>query len=1136
MPRIFDNINQQLLETLKHSLQNAKSADFCVGYFNLRGWQLISEEIEQFSGGENNCCRLLIGMQKLEKDQLYKALSLEKENRKIDQNEAQKIKKKVAQEFRRQLILGCPNNRDELYLQQLKKQLLNKKLVVKLYLRNPLHGKLYLIPQHQINLPMIAFLGSSNLTLSGLLKQGELNIDVLEHDATAKLQNWFNEMWSDKFCLDISQELITIIDESWAREDLIPPYYIYLKMAYHLSQEARDGLNQYQIPDEFKLFEFQELAVKIATNHVNKRGGVIVGDVVGLGKTLIGTAIARICEEDFGFSTLIICPKNLVLMWENYVAEYGLRGKVIPFSMVTKELGNIPARFRLVLIDESHNLRNKEGQRYAAIKQYIEESDSRCILLTATPYNKNYLDLSAQLRLFIPEDKDLGIKPDALIQYLSRQEKSFIQQFPQTQIRSIAAFEKSEYSEDWQQLMSHYMVRRTRSFIKQNYAKKDDLTGRIYLEFPDGSRSYFPLRIPKTIKFPVKNPQSDIYSRLYSEEVINIINNLKLPRYGLGNYQVEKKPKNLTEAEQKQLSNLSRAGRRLMGFCRTNLFKRLESSGFAFIQSLERHILRNYIYIYALKNNLEIPIGTQDLGFLDTLNNDEDTDSINSVTWEDDNSENDDKTSSLEANSLLKTEKEYQKQAAKVYEIYANKYPKRFKWLRSDLFTKNLFKDLRADAQNLINLLQDCGNWEEKQDQKLLALSELLKGQHCQDKVLIFTQFADTTHYLKKALENQGIANLESVTGNSNNPTELAARFSPKSNKKEAKIAPENELRILIATDVLSEGQNLQDCHIIVNYDLPWAIIRLIQRAGRVDRIGQNAPEILCYSFLPAEGVENLINLRGRLSDRLQQNAEVVGTDEVFFEDISPQLILDLYHEKSGILDEEDQQSVDFISEAWQIWQNAIASDPSLKTIIENLPNVSYSTRNHQGTDIDPQGVLMYLRTPEGTDALAWIDEKGQSVTQSQTRILRLAACARDASPIQKHPQHHELVALGSEFIQKQQKSLGGRLGNAKGARARTYQQLKNYLQWIETKTPILAQGNDWENLCQAVEEIYNYPLKQTAIARLNKQRGKNLSNEELAKIVITLRENNGLCIINPEDELREAQIICSLGLFTINN
>ncbi|MFM8220453.1 MAG: C-terminal helicase domain-containing protein, partial [Planctomycetaceae bacterium] len=144
-------------------------------------------------------------------------------------------------------------------------------------------------------------------------------------------------------------------------------------------------------------------------------------------------------------------------------------------------------------------------------------------------------------------------------------------------------------------------------------------------------------------------------------------------------------------------------------------------------------------------------------------------------------------------------------------------------------------------------------------------------------------------------------------TGDSPNPTEVVHRFSPVSNNKRAQIPPERELRILLATDVLSEGQNLQDCAVMVNYDLPWAIIRLIQRAGRIDRIGQQAETIQCYSFLPADGVEQIIRLRARVSQRLRENAEVVGTDEEFFDDEhADQPLLNLYHERAGILDGEE--------------------------------------------------------------------------------------------------------------------------------------------------------------------------------------------------------------------------------------
>ena len=167
------------------------------------------------------------------------------------------------------------------------------------------------------------------------------------------------------------------------------------------------------------------------------------------------------------------------------------------------------------------------------------------------------------------------------------------------------------------------------------------------------------------------------------------------------------------------------------------------------------------------------------------------------------------------------------------------------------------------------------------------------------------------------------------------------------SNEKREQIARTDELRVLIATDVLSEGQNLQDCAIVVNYDLPWAIIRLIQRAGRVDRIGQMADTVLCYMFWPAEGVERIIRLRERLRQRLRENEEVVGADEAFFEATNDSQLLDLYHENAGALDD-DEGEIDLVSYAYQIWKNAIDADPSLSRTIPGLPAVNHATKATQ--------------------------------------------------------------------------------------------------------------------------------------------------------------------------------------------
>jgi superfamily II DNA or RNA helicase len=1112
MPTIYDNIENYLTEGLEKFLKDAKRTDLCVGYFNLRGWNAIENTIDTLTGeeipeGEEQkfrVCRLLIGMHNNPHEIIREQYSIE-ENKEIDNKKAAALKKRLALEFKEQLTIGTPTDKDETVLRKLCQQLKNGRVAVKLYLRNKLHAKLYISYPNNNLTPKAALLGSSNLTFSGLSHQGELNIDVLEQDAASKLVNWFEERWNDSKSYDITKDLIEVIETSWATEKPILPYYIYLKIAYHLSQEARAGINEYKLPRVFdnKLLDFQQKAVLVATHHLQKRGGVIIGDVVGLGKTITATAVAKIMEEDFYLETLIICPKNLTQMWEDYAHKYQLRAKVISQSVVQNDLPEL-RRYRLVIIDESHNLRNSEGARYRAIKEYIFKNESKVIMLTATPYNKSFIDLSNQLRLFIADDADLGISPDEYIKLIGGQVK-FNAQHNDTFIRSIKAFEKSNIADDWRELMRLYLVRRTRSFIKSNYAIVDPQNNKPYLLFNNNSRQYLPERIPSKLEFGFNNADNcDLYAKFYSQDVVETINNLFLPRYGLGNYVKKNIIRPLTNDEKRILENLSRAGRRLMGFCRTNIFKRLESSGYAFLLTLKRHLLRNYVYIYACQNGLDIPIGKNEMLNFDDYIDDEDIEEA-------------------DENIINGKENNYLNNAKGVYEdIYvANKT--RFDWLSFDIFEKNIIRELKHDC-NLIQGILDIGkDWKAENDRKLMALYRLVVNKHANEKILVFTQYADTAKYIFNYLKLKNVEKIEVVTGDSESPTQLAYRFSPVSNEK-TNIKKENELRVLIATDVLSEGQNLQDSHIVVNYDLPWAIIRLIQRAGRVDRIGQQSDKILCYSFLPEAGIENIINLRNRLRTRINQNADVLGSDEQFFEG-DPINIADLYNEKSGILDEPDDDSeVDLSSQAYQIWLNAIKLHPHLQKTVIDLSNVSYSTKQEQSVKDD--NAIVYVRTAEDNDVLALVNNKGEIITKSQTAILKAAACNYNTKAEEKISNHHEIVKNALKQIFADEKNSGVSLGKKTSVKYKVFSILERFCN--ENNGTFLVT----DELKKAVDEILKYPLKENAKDTLNRQLKANIDEYDLAELVVDLSKQDKLCVITEEENFnREPQIICSMGI-----
>ncbi|PDW04840.1 helicase-related protein [Candidatus Viridilinea mediisalina] len=1212
MPTIFDNITIPLLPTLRTMLELGHRLDVAVGYFHLRGWDALADLVDRFSGADDHCCRLLVGMQRPEHEVMRSLQRLPREgDGYLDGPTLARLRRQAAQSFREQLEFGVPSSQARATLRVLAAQLRARKLRVKLFLRHPLHAKLYLVQRHDPMTPQIGFVGSSNLSFAGLSGHGELNVDVVEQDAARKLQHWFQDRWDDALAFDISDDLADLIETSWAAERLVAPYHVYLKMAFLLSQDAREGSREFALPRDLRdlLLPFQAEAVALAARYLQRRDGVLLGDVVGLGKTLMATAVARIFQDIEQSSALVVCPPKLVAMWRGYFARYQVAGAVLSLGQAVEELPRMP-RYRLVIVDESHNLRNRGGKRYAALRDYVERNGARVMLLTATPFNKQFTDLSNQLRLFLDERRDLRIRPEQFfLEYSAagRNEADFQANFDASP-RSLRAFEQSSHPDDWRDLMRLFMVRRTRQFILRTYADFDAERQRYYVTIGE-RRAYFPLRQPHTLNFALHDDDpNDQYSRLYSSQVVQVIEQLALPRYELAAYVSQTAARRTTPAERTLLDNLARGGRRLLGFSRTNLFKRLESSGYSFLLSLERQILRNMITLHALETGQPVPIGTQDVAMLDAVMNDLDdevppddeaadphpptplshnvgegaggeghpsgiefllpkapcpptpspsptrgegscsatqspepdplaTDELpapdaaaSTLRQAQGSAPDPDAVAELveapDPDAALST---YAVRAAQVYATYTTRFRRRFKWLAAKFFQAGLKRALRADARMLAELAQQVGRWQPANDAKLAALTTLLCETHPNEKVLIFTQFADTALYLAAQLRARGLTDLEVATGQAGDPTGLARRFSPQSN--EGLREGEREIRVLVATDVLGEGQNLQDAHIVVNYDLPWAIIRLIQRAGRVDRIGQQADTIHAYSFMPAEGVERIIRLRTRLYERLQANQEVVGTDETFFGEEAAAKLRDLYTEQASVLEDDSDEDVDLASAALQVWKSASERDQQAALALAPVVGATRPVQTPSGTAL-PMGVTSYLRFPDGTDAMVRVDTTGKVVSQSLAATFRALACGPDTPTLPPLANHDELVVAAVQAAVQEQQSFAGQLGSLRSVRRQVYERVKRSLERHQRQPTLFSQPL-LTNLPTLIEALLRFPLREAARTALSQQIRLAASDDDIANNALRFHEEERLVIVSDADEPTEPdpQIVCSLGI-----
>lgn len=853
-----------------------------------------------------------------------------------------------------------------------------------------------------------------------------------------------------------------------------------MKVCYDLSRDVREGLAEYSIPPSIRseLLDHQATAVQALGRRIITRGGTMLGDVVGLGKTLTAIAVALMLREEHGYLPLIVCPKNLVTMWTKHLDAYDLPGRVVSYSRAHTELPEM-RRYPFVIVDESHILRNDTRRDYRAVQDYIHANESKVLLLTATPYNIRFRDVANQLALYIDDDDDLAITPSAALAADPQ-----LYDKVDGKVTTLAAFRRSEEPDDWKRLMSEHLIRRTRSFIKANYARTDN-NGEQYLQFTDGQRFQFPSRRAKPINHSFGD--SDPAAVMASTRTLTVLQNLALPRYQLGAYL--RPNATSTPEEERFVTNLGRGRGNVAGFVRTTFYKRLSSCGYSFTLSVQRHIARNELFLYAIDHDLALPTGT-----------------IAETSLSDD----DDATQSdLDPSEHLDDDPERR------YNTLLNASPAGLTWVRPDLFTSQLRTALEADTASLRELLASYGGWDASRDSKLNALTDLARTTHAHEKVLIFTEYKDTANYIGAALRIAGVTDLAVATGETEDPTSLARRFSPHSNTLpgQADPGPEHELRVLIATDVLSEGQNLQDAHIVVNYDLPWAIVRLIQRAGRIDRIGQAADTVLVYSFFH-ESLDNVITLRQRISNRLHANAEAFGSDEQFFgSDDEIRAITDLYN---GTVDDLDQiDDVDASSLAFERWNTLQKTDPAFAARIAAMPDLVSATRARRLTDSSAT-VICHVRTEAGVDGFGAVGPDA-AITRllSGHEALRAFEAGPDEPGLDHQETHDDLLTNLVRGPLSTPTRIAGRL---RGVRRNLWHRLGEELHNHDTDTSA------------ALDALFQHPLTADADRRLRRAIRNGASNQELAARVSALHRDDQLVIAARSDR-DPIRIVSSMGI-----
>ncbi|MCC6673330.1 MAG: helicase [Planctomycetes bacterium] len=806
------------LEALRRAGQSPAELCICSAYFNPPGLHLIADELDRVPRS-----RILLGAEPVPEWGMPP-------REPGDPDEPEFTRRQVHRSIDR-LEAGLRRDRDLLPFDRTSDQTIRRmlalltagKIEVRIHRERFLHAKAFLVRGSDGGV----LVGSSNLTRAGMVHNLELNLGHYDPDVRTRVGTWYDQLWEQAESFDLA----AIYEEMLGH---FTPYEVYLKVLWQLYHGELE--QEEEEPGHIPVTNFQKHGVWRARRILEKYGGVLIADGVGLGKTFTAGEIIRVYRERRQ-RVLLVCPAALRdTSWKKFLHNFQLLVEVVSYEQLARErqLGGQDSYlqsplddYALVVVDEAHNYRNPDAPSRAAIlRRLLSGRPRHLVLLSATPVNNSLWDLFHVLRYFLRQDAALA----------DRGVRSLQDRFDHAM--RIDPF--NLHPDVLYPVIDATTVKRTRRFVRKYY-ENDQIRG------PGGTMQVirFPRPVASTIHYDLEARLPGFFDRL--EEILMPPSGT--PLLTMARYQADRY---LTGA---QTTGPDSA---LVGLLRSALLKRFESSSFAFVATVGRMIRQHEVMLEALGRGLVV---TQE--FFDELAADAD-DEVDELLQ--------DGTGTIPATSydvprLTAAVQGDLHLLQEMHEAVAAVKP------GQDPKLKALIEELRSIAASAASDAMDDEDARQKR------------------KVLVFSHYAETIDwiegYLSVALpaDDQVRCYAErtaSVAGNESRHgvSRDAAVFGFAPVSTDAPADTKDRFDLLLCTDVLAEGMNLQQCRNIINYDLPWNPMRLVQRHGRVDRIGSPHPQVFLRTFFPARQLDDLLDLEGRVRSKLAQAAASVGVED----------------------------------------------------------------------------------------------------------------------------------------------------------------------------------------------------------------------------------------------------------------